>query len=95
MTMQTVPAAPVDAVLIHRKNCFLHALKRARARRIALTPAEAESLQDSLRLMEPVFAAERSRYRIPVRHRGVWLIAIYDVRLHVLVTVWRDYKRVR
>jgi hypothetical protein len=87
--------APLNAQTIHRNNCFYHVLKRARARRIALSMAEAESLQDALRRMEPVFVSERSRYRIPVRHRGVWLIAIYDARLHVLVTIWRDSKRVR
>ncbi|OSQ45557.1 hypothetical protein [Thalassospira sp. MCCC 1A01428] len=87
--------APLNARTLHRNNCFYHVLKRARARQIALSMREAESLQDALRRLEPVFVSDRSRYRIPVRHHGVWLIAIYDARLHVLVTIWRDEKRVR
>lgn len=86
----------VEILHTHRTHCFLHLLKRARSRNIDLSSAAAESLQDSIQRMEPLFVRpKQNRYRLAVRHHGRWLIVTYDARLHCLVTVWRDQKRVR
>lgn len=85
----------IEILHIHRTHCFLHLMKRAKTRNIDLNAASAQSLQDAIQRMEPVFVrAGQYRYRLPVRHHGRWLIVTYDARLHCLVTVWRDQKRV-
>jgi hypothetical protein len=86
----------VEILHTHRTHCFLHLMKRVRSRKINLSSAAAQSLQDTISRMEAVFVAPgQSRYRLAVRHHGRWLIVTYDARLHCLVTVWPDQKRVR
>lgn len=84
----------VAALMIHREHCFLHILKRAKARKINLSPEAAASLQDAINRLEPAFVrAGTVRYRLRVRHASRWVIVTYDARLHCLVTVWPDPHR--
>tara|TARA_B100000674_G_scaffold499362_1_gene544477 strand:+ start:1324 stop:1593 length:270 start_codon:yes stop_codon:yes gene_type:complete len=84
----------LDALIAHRTHCFLHVLKRARARHIDLSPAAIESLQDAIERLERAFVRDgQARYRLTVRHAGQWLVVTYDARLHCLVTVWTHPNR--
>ena len=74
---------------LHRGRCRTHAQRRCAERGIPLDPDQLQHLERTLERMRPCYEREgQQRYRLVVRHSAGHLRAVYDTRLHCLVTAW-------